>query len=100
MQVDFVDYNLTRSNIGDDTLDSDADADGRIFISVDGSGMTVLDYDIGLTRRGSIGDYVFEDLRRNGRQDAGDSGLGGVKVYLVKDAVRIDSTVSSNTGFY
>ncbi|MEI8244046.1 MAG: SdrD B-like domain-containing protein, partial [bacterium] len=38
--------------------------------------------DFGFTPAYSIGHRVFEDLNNNGQQDAGDSGLGGVKLVL------------------
>jgi hypothetical protein len=50
---------------------------------------------------GSIGDYVFMDNDGSNTQTAGDMPLPNVRVYLLNNAgVRIDSTLTDNTGKY
>ncbi len=54
---------------------------------------------------GSLGDYVWIDTNRNGKQDDGNTGLNGVKVYLYDAAgTKLDSTLTAtragNAGFY
>ncbi|WP_460980806.1 SdrD B-like domain-containing protein [Spirosoma fluminis] len=51
---------------------------------------------------GSLGDYVFVDTNRNGRQDDGPTGLDGVTVYLYDGTgtTRLDSTITSGGGRY
>ncbi|GFO58129.1 hypothetical protein GMST_04540 [Geomonas silvestris] len=50
---------------------------------------------------GSIGDFVWQDLNRNGIQDAGEPGLNGVRVFL-KDSFSnlVASASTTGNGFY
>jgi uncharacterized repeat protein (TIGR01451 family) len=45
---------------------------------------------------GSIGDYVWNDVDRDGIQDSNESGINGVVVELYKDGVLLDSTTTTN----
>ncbi|PWK18768.1 putative repeat protein (TIGR01451 family)/gliding motility-associated-like protein [Arcicella aurantiaca] len=51
---------------------------------------------------GSIGDYVFNDINKDGIQNSGDTPVSGVKVYLYKaDGVtKLDSTTTDVNGKY
>ena len=49
---------------------------------------------------GSIGDYVWEDLDKDGVQDSGEPGIAGVKVRLKVDGVKVAETVTDSNGFY
>ncbi len=55
--------------------------------------------------KGSIGSIVFKDLNDNGRQDAGEPGVDGVKVVLYSavggtPSTKLDSVSTSGGGFY
>jgi hypothetical protein len=69
-------------------------------------GSRELQFDFGFTGEATIGDFVWNDLNSNGRQDAGEPGLGGIRVSLVDptdtSGAVIATTVTSttNAGFY
>ena len=49
----------------------------------------------------SIGNYVWNDVNEDGIQDTSETGVAGVTVYLLNSfGLIIDSTVTTNTGFY
>ena len=48
-----------------------------------------------------LGDYVWEDTDRDGRQEDGEAPISGVKVYLKDDLnIIIDSTITDAEGYY
>ena len=50
---------------------------------------------------GAIGNFVFADTNKDGKQDAGETGVDGVKVYLLDGAgTKIDSTDTMGGGKY
>ena len=55
---------------------------------------------------GSIGDYVFKDANKNGKQDAGETGVNGVKIILYSSnaagtpGAKLDSATTANGGKY
>lgn len=64
---------------------------------------TNLDWDLGIrsTTKGAIGDFVWNDLDRDGNQDAGEPGVSGVTVTLYNSSnVAIASTITNGSGFY
>ncbi len=67
---------------GNDELDSDANSSFETapFTPVAGAN---LQYDLGLYRLASIGNFVWEDRNGNGRQDAGEPGIPNVTVTLI-----------------
>ena len=71
---------------GDDALDSDANtATGQTPVTgAIGAGGSNLTLDMGIVLAGDVrvGDRVWYDDDRDGRQDAGESGVPGVTVYL------------------
>jgi hypothetical protein len=54
----------------------------------------------GAVANSSIGDLVWQDLNRNGIQDAGEPGFPGVTVRLTKPDGTIVTTVTNAAGFY
>ncbi|MEY4540854.1 MAG: hypothetical protein RLZZ306_2611, partial [Bacteroidota bacterium] len=93
---------------GDSTKDSDAGVGGKsglITIDVTKPTTDILrnnpTIDAGIIPLGSIGDYVFNDNNKDGIQNAGDTPVAGLKVYLLdKDGVKIDSTNTLADGSY
>ncbi|MDZ7899814.1 MAG: SdrD B-like domain-containing protein [Arcicella sp.] len=57
--------------------------------------MDNLTVDFGLFKSASIGDYVFRDLNGDGKQDAGEGGVAGVKVNLFDSANNLVATVTT-----
>ncbi|MFN8353208.1 MAG: SdrD B-like domain-containing protein [Spirosomataceae bacterium] len=98
----------------DDTKDSDVDpATGfsqKITIDANGTGINRDNptIDLGLIQNyGSLGNFVWKDLDKDGIQDTGEPGVPGVTVELYKAApdgsplgVAQASRVTDNTGFY
>ena len=76
-------FTPTTSNIGNDALDSDAvgGTTGNYTLL---SGETNLTVDAGFYKLAAIGDYVWKDLDADGIQEAGEPGIGGVLVTLLK----------------
>ena len=118
-QVQFVaptGNDFTLQNVGDDTLDSDADPTtglSQVVSLVSEENNTTID--AGLVNEpvvqpllGSIGNLVFEDLNNNGIRDAGDPGEPGVTIELLDgdgNAILDASgnpitTVTDANGFY
>ncbi|MEJ8851705.1 SdrD B-like domain-containing protein [Variovorax rhizosphaerae] len=73
-------------NNGYDTMDSDANqSTGRTDTITLTPGQNRTDVDAGLVDKlGSLGDRVWFDANRNGLQDPGEAGIGGVLVQLYK----------------
>jgi uncharacterized repeat protein (TIGR01451 family) len=81
-------FDLTTKDASNNTLDAtDSDADqvtGKTGFYTLASGETNLTVDAGLVNCTiKLGDRVWFDLNRNGIQDGGELGMGGVKVTLV-----------------
>ncbi|MCC2973648.1 SdrD B-like domain-containing protein [Massilia sp. IC2-476] len=74
---------LTRRDAGDDEADSDADGANTSQVVVLASGEINKSIDGGVYMPASLGDRVWHDANANGQQDAGEGGIGGVKVTLV-----------------
>ena len=78
-------FDVTDPNVGDDEGDSDLDGTngqnttGTINLSPGEVDLTV---DLGLYACIEIGDFVWFDLNANGRQDAPENGINGVRVFL------------------
>jgi len=100
-----------RGEGGNVKLDSDADADGRAYIEVDGTaGDDTIDIDCGLIEPTSVGNFVFEDLDGDGIQDAGETGVVNVAVQLWDpggdsspgggDDVLVNTTTTDGDGAY
>ena len=72
----------TANQGGDDTNDSDANANGVTPIVTLTPGENNLDVDAGVLPLASLGDSVFLDNDGDGIQDAGEAGIAGVDVTL------------------
>jgi protocatechuate 3,4-dioxygenase beta subunit len=85
----------------DDTVDSDADADGQTVCTTLESGENDTSWDAGLYEQASIGDTVWEDVDGDGIQDVDEPGLEGVIVNLYDcDGNLIASTTTDADGLY
>jgi len=86
----------------DNAVDSDVDADGKTVLTFLAWGATDLTWDAGLVELpAAIGNYVWEDLNKDGLQDSGEPGVAGVTVNL-KDAGGnvIDTMQTDANGLY
>ena len=66
---------------------------------------TVLTLEKAICAGGSLGDFVWKDANRNGKQDEGEIGVDGVKVILWSavdslPTTKLDSTITANGGLY
>jgi hypothetical protein len=59
-----------------------------------------IDFGFVSTCTGRIGDFVWHDLDKDGRQDAGEPGIPGVVVRLKRGGVVIATTFTSSAGSY
>ncbi|MET8757653.1 SdrD B-like domain-containing protein [Lentzea sp. NPDC004782] len=94
------DYTLTKTDAGDDAMDSDADpATGCTLPVVVGPGKREnLTLDAGLVAPPNrIGDLVWSDTNRDGVQQPGEPGVPGVVVKLVDDKGTVVGTVKTGT---
>jgi hypothetical protein len=76
-------FTPTSSNVGADATDSDA-VGGTTGNYTLASGETNLTVDAGFYKLAALGDFVWKDLDSDGVQDAGEPGIGGVLVTLLK----------------
>ena len=97
-------YVFTAQNTGsDDAADSDADASGKTVCTDLAAGETDLTWDAGLyLPAASLGDRVWIDANKNGVQDAGESGFGGVVVKLIDCSTKVvlKTTTTAANGYY
>ena len=102
-------YNLTAANQGtDDSKDSDANTSTRLSGPIDlSAGEVETTIDAGMTyscypTTGSIGNFVWYDCDKDGKQDYGENGLGGVTVKLMNEAGTsvLATTTTSSSGYY
>ncbi len=88
----------------DTSLDSDASVLGLsdiIAINTNDVSKNNLSIDAGIVPLGSVGNYAWFDNNYSDTQDAGDSPLNNMKVYLLDGAGNVlDSTTTDATGFY
>ncbi|MFY7884162.1 MAG: SdrD B-like domain-containing protein, partial [Dolichospermum sp.] len=97
-------YVATAANQGgDDTIDSDANTSTGITQTITlGGAENDSTLDMGIVQPvAGLGNYVWYDTDRDGIQDAGESGVPNVKVYLLNSSgVKIDSTTTNASGQY
>lgn len=95
-------WETTVQNNGNDELDSDVDASGLSHVIDLSKGEDDLSVDAGLFEipTGSIGDFVWDDLNRDGLQDEGEPGIVGATVELWQDGAMLASTTTDTNGFY
>jgi uncharacterized repeat protein (TIGR01451 family) len=92
-------YYATKANIGgNDAIDSDVDTTyGRSGVISLSQGENDLTWDAGLYRKASIGDKVWRDVDHDDIQDAGEEGIGGVKVMLYSASGTLMGTTTTNS---
>lgn len=89
------------------TTDNNSDADivtgktGTITLTSAAPNVTYVDAGAYYTAETKIGDRVWNDLNKNGVQDAGEPGIAGITVMLYKsDNTFVGATVTDNNGNY
>lgn len=89
-------------NGGDDNNDSDIDASGLTGPFTVAAGQVRRDLDAGFVNVVSLGNLVWDDLDKDGRQDPGEPGLPNIPVELWNPAKtqRVDATVTDANGNY
>jgi len=88
---------------GDDALDSDADpTTGTTACTTLEPGETDLTWDAGmyLPCTGSIGNYVWNDVDKDGIQDEDETGIAGVTVKLLMDGQVVATATTDGNGYY
>ena len=97
------DFTIANLNGSQESLDSDADP-----LTGETSFVTLLageynpDVDAGIfTLKASLGNYVWEDINKNGIQDANEKGISGVVVNLYDgNNVAVSSAITNSVGQY
>ncbi|KJK43968.1 hypothetical protein UK23_31155, partial [Lentzea aerocolonigenes] len=90
---------------GDDAADSDGDATGVTAVFTLDQLEQDRTWDFGLVPPiGAVGDKVFDDVNRNGVQDAGEAGVPNVPVELFRQGpngpVSVGTTTTDANGEY
>ena len=96
-------YGLSPKDQGsDDAVDSDADpATGVMATTTLEAGENDLTWDAGIYLLASIGNFVWDDLNRNGVQDTGELGVAGVTVKLYDgQGVLVGTDTTDANGLY
>ena len=95
-------FSPTTANMGNDNTDSDGDANGLTapFSLAPGEDRTDIDFGIE-SDDASVGDFVWVDADHNGQQDAGETGVPDVYVYLYDsdDNLIATDTTDANGGY-
>ncbi|MEZ0484993.1 SdrD B-like domain-containing protein [Fibrella aquatica] len=95
-------YTATISNVGSDTADSDANPTTGRTQSVTlapGENNPTLDAGFYLPTA-SLGNFVFEDVNKDGLQDAGDLPISGAVVTLLQSGTVAGTTTTDANGLY
>jgi hypothetical protein len=94
-------FTASPANQGADNADSDSvgGTTGQYTLA---AGETNLTVDAGFYRPASLGDFVWNDLNTNGVQDAGEPGIGGVLVTLLRcgSSTPVTTTTTNGSGLY
>ncbi|MBI5858505.1 MAG: carboxypeptidase regulatory-like domain-containing protein [Sphingobacteriales bacterium] len=99
-------YSIGTKNAAGSTSANNSDANigtSKTDVIILPASTTDLTWDMGIvtTTRASLGDFVWNDVNMNGRQDAGETGVAGVLVTLYNSSnVAVASTVTDANGFY
>ncbi|NWJ98555.1 MAG: carboxypeptidase regulatory-like domain-containing protein, partial [Chloroflexi bacterium] len=96
-------YNFTsQGQGGNPALDSNADFNtGSTPLVTLVAGQNDPTIDAGLWQPASLGDFVWNDTNRNGIQDAGETGIANVVVYLYRsDGTLLATTTTDSNGYY
>ena len=98
---------FTGSNAGDDASDSDPNPLGAVLVVAPSDGANSAEtpddptIDAGLVKLVSIGDYVWWDNNRDGKQTLGEPVVPGVTVNLYDaDGQFVGTTTTNGVGFY
>lgn len=87
-------YKFTLANNTSDDLDSDADANTGVTQSIIISATDkVINVDAGMYQPSTIGDFVWNDLNKNGLQDSNEPGIEGIGMNLIN----VQGSIISNT---
>lgn len=89
-----------RQGTGDTNLDNDFDKDGftsKIEIADKEENFSI---DAGMTKPITIGNFVWNDINWNGKQDEGEHGIQGILVKLYKDGKLSLETRTDESGHY
>ncbi|MBO0948157.1 SdrD B-like domain-containing protein [Fibrella forsythiae] len=95
-------YTTTISNVGSDTADSDADpitGNTQSVTLAPGEHNPTLDAGFFLPTA-SLGNFVFEDVNKDGLQDAGDISIPGAVVTLLQSGTVAGTTTTTVDGLY
>lgn len=95
-------YVITGQYVGDSALDSDADpATGRTQSVTLAAGQNDTSLDAGFyIPYASLGDYVFEDVNRDGIQNSGDLPIANATVTLLQSGTVAQTTRTDANGLY
>lgn len=92
-------YVPTAIGVGSDPEeDSNNPAGSGVVLADNGSLVQNIDFGYRPTCVGTIGDFVWVDLNRNGLQDSDEMGLNGIGVELYDDGLDLIRTVTTFTG--
>ncbi|MEY4925575.1 MAG: hypothetical protein RI894_11, partial [Bacteroidota bacterium] len=98
------DFVFVSPNQTTDDIDSDANIiTGATPVFSLATGETNTNVAAGIDRKASIGDFVWSDANSNGRQDVGETGIGGVTVNLYSTTdpnIIIATRVTKSDGSY
>jgi hypothetical protein len=83
----------------DDAIDNDC-SPVTVVLPEDDTNDDTVDFGFNEPCSGSIGDFVWNDLNRDGLQDEGEPGIPGVTVTLSDGQGVIDTTVTDANGIY
>ena len=90
-------YFTTKKDQGaNDGVDSDIDSTGTTVLTTLSAGENDLSWDAGFYRKASVGDKVWEDKNHNNIQDAGEPGVGNIRVALLSSTGVVLATTTTN----
>jgi protocatechuate 3,4-dioxygenase beta subunit len=88
---------LSPAGLGDQALNSDADADGITALFNLDPGQTMSDIDFGLAyKTSSVGDFIWLDQNENGLQDEDEPGLDSIGLQLFDESGELVGTTESH----
>ncbi|RYF75355.1 MAG: hypothetical protein EOO39_07050, partial [Cytophagaceae bacterium] len=83
-----------------DAIDTDASATGVVSFTLGDAGENNFTYDAGYVKTASLGNYVFEDVNKDGLQDSGDVPIKGAVVTLLQNGSAVGTTTTNASGIY
>ena len=90
------DFVATPTDLGEDDARDSESSPAAVSLDSDTSENPTIDFGFNSPCTGSIGDFVWQDLDRDGVQDAGEPGIGGVTVTLKNVAGEVVGTTSTD----